>query len=166
MGLNAKSTQQYLLWIRYIILVMYQTAQYTPSDLLLSPCPSVIKPKPTIEPGHINPVCAPVPACHYRNPKHHPRPGQIPCGRVPRQAEGVLSGSVAVGGDVVPQRVQGGDGTGYRRPVARQQSTVASYFSKIWKRGEERMGTILNKWQLQWWEGCGDGEVSWHCMRN
>lgn len=75
-------------------------------------------------------VCTPVPASHYSNPKHHSRPGQVPCGWVPQQAEGILSWGVAVGGDVVALGIHGGEITRRSRAVFGQQSAVASYFSK------------------------------------
>ena len=75
-------------------------------------------------------IRAPVPASDYSDPKQYPRPGQIPCGGVPQQAEGVLSWGVALGGDVVAFGVQGGEVSWQGRAVFFQQSVVASYFSK------------------------------------
>lgn len=75
-------------------------------------------------------VRAPVPASYYGNPKQHPGPGQVPCGRIPQQAEGILSGRVAVGGDVVAIGLQGWEVPRHGRAVFGQQSAVASYFNK------------------------------------
>lgn len=75
-------------------------------------------------------VCTPVPSSHYSNPKHHSRPGQVPSGGVPQQAEGVRSGGVAVGGDVVAPGIHGGEITRNSRAVFHHQRAVASHFSK------------------------------------
>lgn len=53
-------------------------------------------------------IRAPVPDSPYCHPKHHPRPGEVPCGRVPQQVEGILPGGVARRGDVVILGIQRG----------------------------------------------------------
>lgn len=89
-------------------------------------------------------VCTPVPSSHYSNPKHHSRPGQVPSGGVPQQAEGVLSGGVAVGGDVVAPGIHGGEITWNSRAVFGHQGAVASYFCKGLKWKGEKGGTSLS----------------------
>lgn len=62
-------------------------------------------------------VWTPVPASQDGDPKQHPGPGKIPSGGVPQQVEGVWSGGVALGGDVVALWVQRGEVTRQCRAV-------------------------------------------------
>lgn len=75
-------------------------------------------------------IRAPVPDTPYCHPKQHTRPGEVTRGRVPQQAEGILSRGVTLRGDVIALGVQGREVTRHGRAVFGKQGAVAADFSK------------------------------------